>query len=244
VSGLIARQLSESYGPGRNVQVIPPGVQANRAYDAGERQALRRTLGYSPEDQVCLLVARNPLRKGLPVIMKALERLPGHVRLLVVGGRAATRDYVSAHAGRDIAQRVRIVDETSMVSPYYAAADLYVHPTSNDSYGMAPLEAMAAGLPVILSDSPWCGLSQYIRHGQEALLLSRPNDDAGLADSIACLLHDDALRLRLAQAGRAFSDTRNWPDIARQYLDLYAQVLAERQAAPVIAGAPVGAGEL
>jgi UDP-glucose:(heptosyl)LPS alpha-1,3-glucosyltransferase len=244
VSGLIARQLSESYGPACDVQVIPPGVQANLPYDAEERQALRRTLGYSTEDQVCLLVARNPLRKGLPVIMKALERLPVHVRLLVVGGRAATRDYVSAHAGGDIAQRVRIVDETSMVSPYYAAADLYVHPTSNDSYGMAPLEAMAAGLPIILSDSPWCGLSQYIRHGHEALLLSRPDDDAGLADSIASLLHDDALRLRLAQAGRAFSGTRNWPDIARQYLDLYAQVLAERQAAPVVSGAPVGAGEL
>jgi UDP-glucose:(heptosyl)LPS alpha-1,3-glucosyltransferase len=243
VSGLIARQLSESYGPGCNVQVIPPGVQANLAYDTGERQVLRRALGYSAEDQICLLVARNPLRKGLPVIMKALERLPGHVKLLVVGGRSATRDYVSAHAGKDVTQRVHVVDETSMVSPYYAAADLYVHPTSNDSYGMAPLEAMAAGLPVILSASPWCGLSQYIRHGHEALLLSRPDDAAELAESIASLLRDDTLRLSLAQAGRAFSDTRDWRDIARQYIDLYAQVLAERQAAPIAPGSAVRAGE-
>jgi UDP-glucose:(heptosyl)LPS alpha-1,3-glucosyltransferase len=244
VSGLIARQLTESYGPACDAQVIPPGVQANLAYNAEERLALRRALGYSAQDQVCLLVARNPLRKGLATIMKALEQLPGHVRLLVVGGGAATRAYVSAHARKDIAQRIRIVDETSMVSPYYAVADLYVHPTSNDSYGMAPLEAMAAGLPAILSASPWCGLSQYIRHGHEALLLSRPDDAAELADSIASILRDDALRLSLAQNGRAFSDTRNWPDIARQYLDLYAQVLAERRIVSAIANAPVGASEI
>ena len=54
------------------------------------------------------------------------------------------------------------------------AADLYVHPTLNDSFGMAPLEAMSFGLPVILSPAPWCGFAQYVKAGEEALVLSHP----------------------------------------------------------------------
>lgn len=229
VSGLIAQQLEQAYGPIADIQIIPPGVSAAPLPDASARAAQRHALGFSPDDRVCLLVARNPLRKGLPVILKAMGQLPGHVKLLVVGGDDTTRAYVRQHVAAEVMERVVVAGETSNVDAYYAVADLYVHPTLNDSYGMAPLEAMAFGLPVIVSATPWCGLSQYIRHEQEALLLSQPEDPDELAGSITRILEDDSLRRRLAQGGKDFSLTRGWPEIARQYLDLYHQSMAERR---------------
>src|SRR5690606_11340944 len=138
----------------------------------------REELGYGADDWVCLLVARNPLRKGLPTVLKALARLPASCKLLIVGANAATRDFIhKSPAHMELWDRIRLVEETADVSPFYLVADTYVHPTLNDSFGMAPLEAMSFGLPVVLSPGPWCGFAQYVRDGHDAMLLSHPEND-------------------------------------------------------------------
>ena len=64
VSGLIMDQLHRSYGPGLAVDIIAPGVKLPSAADAAQRQAVRDRLGWDADTIGCLLVARNPLRKG------------------------------------------------------------------------------------------------------------------------------------------------------------------------------------
>ena len=76
-------------------------------------------------------------------MLDALAQLPAHYKLLVVGADEPTRDRVRAASG--IAHRVTLVDPTPEVAQYFSAADIYAHPTLNDSYGMAPLEAMSHG---------------------------------------------------------------------------------------------------
>lgn len=231
VSELIARELQQAYRQDALVQVIPPGT-SDAVPDPAARAAVRQAQGWRDTDVVCLLVSRNPLRKGLAVILKALGRLPPHVKLLVVGEQNRSAAFVRQHASPEVAGRVRLIDETSDVSPYYAAADIYVHPTLNDSYGMAPLEAMSFGLPVVVSASPWCGLAQYLENGQEALVLSQPEDPDKLAGCIHRIVGDDGLRQRLSSTGKRFSRTRGWPGIAGQYRDVYQDILAERHAQP------------
>jgi UDP-glucose:(heptosyl)LPS alpha-1,3-glucosyltransferase len=186
-------------------------------------------MGWTDEDCVCLLVARNPLRKGLPTALKALAQLPDSFKLLIVGGNASTRDFIHKTAALSASSsRIRVIEETSDVAPYYLAADIYVHPTLNDSFGMAPLEAMSFGLPVILSPGHCCGFAQYVRDGQDALVLSDPEDAAQLAQFIVQIQADAAWRARLIQGGNEVVDRHSWPKIAEQYLELYRQVIAER----------------
>lgn len=231
VSHLIAHQLEQAYGrPGAEFPVIAPGVAAAPPVSAAQRQSRRAELGLPAGGTLCLLVARNPMRKGLPTVLEALRALPGDVLLLVVGANAAARDCV-AQAPEAVRRRVHLVAETSHVAPYYQAADLYVHPTLNDSFGMAPLEAMSFGLPVVLSPAPWCGFAQYVQDGDEALVLSHPERADELAAAVARLCSDEALRAHLRQGMQQVLARHAWPEVARRYLALYDEVLRERRVA-------------
>ena len=230
VSGLIMEQLQQAYGHDRSFPVIPPGVSRPvLSEDVAPR--VRNSLGLSPDDCVCLLVARNPLRKGLPAVLKALARLPEHYKLIVVGSNAATRQFVMGSAEHAaLVDRVKLVEETSDVAPYYQAADIYVHPTLNDSFGMAPLEAMSFGLPVILSPVPWCGFAQYVEDGQEVMMLSHPENDEQLAQCIQRINDDVQWRQALVQGGNRVVDRHSWSEMAKSYQSLYMDVIQERQA--------------
>jgi len=232
VSGLIADQLRQAYGDQREFPVVPPGVARPAAADGALRISTRAGLHYSAHDWVCLLVARNPMRKGLPTVLQALARLPERYKLLVVGANAAARDHLqkfSAH--QDLAGRVAMVEETSSVAPYYLAADVYVHPTLNDSFGMAPLEAMSYDLPVILSPAPWCGFAQYVNPA-EAVVLSHPGNHEELAACVERIATEPGLADALRAGGAAVVDRHSWGEVARHYEQLYAQCLAEKAGEP------------
>ncbi|NYT63139.1 glycosyltransferase family 4 protein [Alcaligenaceae bacterium] len=232
VSGLIAEQLRQAYGSQLSCPIISPGVARPLESDGSQREQLRKQLGWADDDWVCLLVARNPLRKGLPTVLKALAQLPEHYKLLVVGGNASIRDFIQKSGEfQPLLNRIHLVEATSDVAPYYRAADIYVHPTLNDSFGMAPLEAMSFDLPVILSPSPWCGFAQYVRDGQDAVVLTHPQDHEQLARFIMQISSDAVWRTRLIQGGSEVVDQHSWPRIANQYLDLYSAVMAERAGA-------------
>lgn len=226
VSRLIADQLQQAYGLS-GLPVIPPGVMPAPTTDATMREQLRQQLGLPQGRTLCLLVARNPLRKGLPTALQALSFLPEDVHLVVVGVNAAAREFV-AGAAHDLRQRVHLVAQTSQVAPYYRAADVYVHPTLNDSFGMAPLEAMAFGLPVILSPAPWCGFAQYLQNDQDALILPHPESPQELARLILRLRNEDALSARLHAGAHQVLLRHAWTEVAGQYCALYDQILDEK----------------
>lgn len=228
VSTLIADQLAQAYPALGGTPVIPPGVVSARQVHPDERAQTRDSLGYTANDTVCLLVARNPLRKGLPTVLEALDRLPEQIKLLVVGGNASVRDYIARRNPADLLTRVRVVAETPHVARYYRAADLYIHPTLNDSFGMAPLEAMSFRLPVVLSPAPWCGFAQYVAAEEEALVLGHPEDADELASYIRRLHESAELRSRLVKGGAQVVARHSWPQVAQQYQSLYEAILAER----------------
>lgn len=232
VSGLIADQLQQAYGSVHEYPVIAPGVALPQADLQGEERAkVRESLGFSKDQVVCLLVARNPLRKGLNTVLEALAKLPAHYRLLVVGGKPGLRDQMRQQLqALNMQDRVILQGETSNVEPFYRAADVYVHPTLNDSFGMAPLEAMSYGLPVVLSPSPWCGFAQYVQAGYHALLLTHPENAEELAQAIEKISRDPVMARNLVENSRELLAQFSWPAVATRYQELYQKVLQRRQA--------------
>lgn len=226
VSGLIMDQLHRSYGPDLPVDIIAPGVKLPVADGAGGRDATRASLGWDAATIGCLLVARNPLRKGLPALLDALAQLPSQYKLLVVGADEPTRERVRA-AGA-IASRVSLIDPTPEVARYFTAADIYAHPTLNDSYGMAPLEAMSHGLPVVVSSPVYCGFAQYLSAGKDALILQDPRDGAQLAQALERLGSEPELRAALIERGLEIARDQSWETVAARYEALYEKVLAAR----------------
>jgi len=226
VSGLIMDQLHRSYGEQLPVDIIAPGVKLPAPDGNCARTAMRTRLGWDADTIGCLLVARNPMRKGLPALLDALALLPPQYKLLIVGADEPTRDRVRA-AG-DVASRVTLVDPTPDVGQYFNAADIYAHPTLNDSYGMAPLEAMSHGLPVIVSSPVYCGFAQYLTAGKDALILQDPRDGAQLAQALESLGSDPELRKALTSRGLEIARDQSWETVASRYEALYEQVLLDR----------------
>ncbi len=227
VSKRIDDDLHRAYA-GLATTIICPGVaDTGGVRDGDRRMTTRSELGCGDHHTVCLLVARNPLRKGLPALLGAFQRLPAHYRLLVVGADQAARREVEKHPA--LAARVNMMGPTSQANRFYEAADLYIHPTLDDAFGMAPLEAMAHGLPVVLSSRHYCGFSQYLTDREHALLLNDPHDEREIAQAITHLAEDETLRNRVNAGARQIVRAHSWQKAALRYETLYREALHEKQ---------------
>jgi UDP-glucose:(heptosyl)LPS alpha-1,3-glucosyltransferase len=226
VAPLVKQQLQVAYGPDLAVEVVTPGAEPVRPNEE-VRQRVRAELGWGPQDIGCLLVARNPLRKGLLAVLRAMLLLPNTFRLAVVGTNADVQKFVATHFS-SVLERVHLIPATPEVAPYYLSADVYVHPTLQDSFGMAPLEAMAHGLPVVLSGAANCGFAQYVTHRQNAWVLDDPHDAEQIAAGLRTLGTDSVVRERMIEQAAKLVADFSWAAIADQYENLYAKSLAER----------------
>jgi glycosyltransferase involved in cell wall biosynthesis len=144
-------------------------------------------------------------RKGLDVLLEAwakvcLERPDRPLELVLVGGRRGA-DKLRAEVARLRLRGVRIVDEWVLdprrIRRLLSAADLYAFPSRHEGFPVAPLEAMACGLPVVASDAQ--GLPDIFEHGELDGGIVVPRGDAGaLAIALGELLDDPTRRRRLA----------------------------------------------
>ena len=227
VSPSVEEQLHAAYPHLQAIEMIPPGAHPVEMR-LEVRHRVRAQLGWTQDDVGCLLVARNPMRKGLVAVLQALEKLPSHYKLAVVGADAEARDYVYKHQPQ-LSARVALIEPCPDVSPYYQCADIYVHPTLRDSFGMAPLEAMAHGLPVILSGQQYCGFAAFVRDRHDALVLQDPRNTEAIVEALLALDPRQPLRAQLIFQSAQLVEQFSWQRVAERYESLYQGVLRERK---------------
>jgi glycosyltransferase involved in cell wall biosynthesis len=207
--------------------VITPGVALPASpTDATEQAAARLQLGLPSKGRCLLLVGNDYRKKGLGTLLRVLRDLPGEVVLAVVGNPGQIPVFERQAQAEGVAGRVFFLGSLQDVAPAYRAADCLVHPTLEDTFAMVVLEAMAHGLPVVVSSAAYCGISSLLSHGEEALLLDDPQDAAKLAGTVQQVLGDEVLRQQLGSQARAFASRYQWPEIARQQEAVYFAALA------------------
>lgn len=210
--------------------VITPGVVLPEAPgSAAEQHAARLQLGLPSEARCLLLVGNDYRKKGLGTLLRVLRDLPADVVLAVVGNPGQIPVFERQAQAEGVAERVFFLGSLQDVAPAYRAADCLVHPTLEDTFAMVVLEAMAHGLPVVVSSAAYCGISSLLSHGADALLLDDPQDAAKLAATLEQVLGDETLRQQLGAQARAFAARYQWPDIARQQEAVYFASLAATQ---------------
>jgi len=203
-------------------EIIPNGVNTTFFQPNGRRpiDALRR----GPR---LLFLGRLEPRNGLNVLLQAmphiLQRFPNAV--LTVAGDGPWRGYYERRARRlGIARgsQVRFVGRVFAERPLlYAAADLYLCPTTRASFGVTLLESMACGTPMVLADN--VGFRSVVRDGREAVFLAdqRP---AIWAETVIGLVADVERRTAMARAGLDRASEFAWPLVAERELAVYRRV--------------------
>ncbi|MBI4860551.1 MAG: glycosyltransferase [Candidatus Riflebacteria bacterium] len=220
------RELAGWLGP---VQVhrVPNGIDAGafEPRDAGARAALRSRLGVSG----FALVFTGALRaqKNLGLAISALARLPDRVHLWIVGDGAERSRLASLAEASPARGRVHFVGSVDDVRPHLFASDAFVLPSVAEGVSNALLEAMAAGLPPIVSAIP--GNASVVENGKEGLLFD-PADEADLARAVNELESDErkARELGLAARNRVLRDL-DLERIARRYEEIYATLIASQR---------------
>jgi glycosyltransferase involved in cell wall biosynthesis len=216
VSKHTAEQLALYFGR-RDVTVIPNGVDLKHfsaAAVAQLRAASRRRWHCAPEQTVLLLMGNDWRNKGLPSLLTAMARCSDlKLRLLVAG-----EDDQAAFRGRatiaGLRERVEFCGPSEDVRSFYAAADVLVAPSLEDSFNLPVLEAMACGLPCIVS--PKAGVSEWLTHGFNALLLRDPEDAGEIAEAIRVMAGGAQLRETLAENAVATAKKFSWDEHAIQ----------------------------
>ncbi len=198
-------------GTAGRLTVITPGVEAISSPASLQEQRVARAALGLPLDGRCVLFIGNDVRKkGLPVLITALATLPADVFLAVVCNPAQSGLVSMAMEAAGVAQRVHFLGSLRDVTPAYRAADCLAHPTLADTFAMVVLEAMANGLPVVVSTAAYCGISELLGDGQEALLLQDPEDAQLLARRLHEVLEDGALRETLCAHAQRFAQDYLW----------------------------------
>lgn len=211
------------------LKVITPGIlAAPGAPSMADKQAARDSLGLPGGVPLILFVANDFHKKGLETLLQAVAVLsrgelrrqngkapaPVQVHLAVVGN-AAHADSFASHIKRlSLDRHVSFLGQLLDVGVAYTAADALAHPTLEDTFGMVVLEAMAHGLPVVVSAAGYCGIAQLLTHGENALVLQNPRDANTLAEALCAVLTNDTLKTRLSNAACALAEGFKWSNLS------------------------------
>ncbi len=198
------------------------------------RDSARKQLHLVPEHFALLLIGNGWQNKGLPAILEAmglLRELPLH--LLVVGSDDPS-PYQSAIERSSLTGRVHFLPVRDDVEFYYSAADLYAGPSKEDVLPLPPAEAMACGVPVIVSAA--CGISEIISDGDNGIVVQDPADAGVLAAKIQQLCEDATLRARLSERGISTVQQYTWERNAHEFAALLMDALEKKH--PVHAARP------
>lgn len=188
--------------------LLPPGISVDRRAPVDTpaiRAAFRAEFGLSDDELLLLLIGSDFKRKGLDRCLKALAALPDVLRRrtrLFAIGKSNPRPF--QRQIRSLGLDVAFLGARDDVPRFLLGADLLIHPAYSESAGMVLLEAVVAGLPVLVTDV--CGYAHYIEEAKAGCLIASPFAQEALNTALIGMLSDPEARARWSRNALAFSE--------------------------------------
>lgn len=202
--GLVSIGIPES-----KIDVIPIATDVSRFSNIDRSQAISNRI---------LCIARLEPEKGVDVLIRAfaiVKKSFFEATLVIVGDGSRRAALESLASALGIAGAVSFEGRRNDVQPYLAEAGLYVQPSHFEGWGIAVIEAAAAGLPIVMTDVGCAG--EIIKDGESGLVV--PSGDVkALAEAMARVFADGALRRRLAEGARHAVEALPPPEAAAKNL--------------------------
>lgn len=224
---------SDSYGAtsqaiwDRDTHVIPNAVDAERFHPDNDGTQVRKKYGIKPHENMVLYVGRLVKHKGLEYLVKSANHTGKDTRYIIVGTgdhRSRLEEIVNKNTlQHKVTFAGRISNE--LLPKFYAAADIFVLPSVSrlEAFGIVALEAMASGVPVVVSDIP--GVREVITEGENGLL-AQPMSSEDIAGMVRAILRHPDLAEEMGKSGRKrVLENFTWAKVAEDIEGVYEQTL-------------------
>jgi glycosyltransferase involved in cell wall biosynthesis len=202
----------------QNLGLWSRGIDADKFNPRFRNRAWRKRLGLD-DKFVFLYVGRLSPEKGLDTLIHAVTeiegRFPGKAAFVFTGGGPYTDILRQKNFPNLILTGFKTGRELSEI---YASCDCFAFPSGTETFGNAPLEAMASGLPV--AGIAAGGVTEFLSHGKNALLCA-DGDQSAFTENLTALMNSKALRRRLAKKGYSTACSRTWDLIFDDLLEVY-----------------------
>lgn len=217
------------------IKYIPNGVDLDRFDVTIDRQEVRQANGLPDDAFIFLSVGRYHPKKDFAAIIEAMAMFEvkhqDSVAVVIAGqGVSQLANLARTH---EVENKIILIDTmgtspscnmpevpSSKLIALYKCADVFVFPSLIETFGIAIVEAMAAGLPVITTDAPGC--RDVIREGRDGLMVDA-GDRFGLLSAMTTFAENDELRHDYTQRSIARAQHFSWDAIVEKYVNLYHQ---------------------
>jgi glycosyltransferase involved in cell wall biosynthesis len=209
--------------PGERVEVVPNGVDPSLFHRGVDGRGFRRRLGVGEGERLVATAIRLVRRKGPHLLLRAFSELAGEfpgLRLAVAGEGPEEGELRRRVEEEGLDGRVLLLGRLphGEVAGLMAGADLFVLPSSVEAFGLAAVEAMAVGTPVVCPRAG--GILEFGRDGYNCLMFE-PGDPSSLREAMARLLSDGRLARTLRLGGLRTARRFTWERTARLTLRVY-----------------------
>lgn len=211
----------EGYGIDKNIQIWARGVETDLYSPEKRNLAWRRVLGVADTDVLITFVSRLVWEKDLESVIQTFTRLHSdcpRVKTMIIGDGPAMHDLRSALpqtvfagylSGEDLAQG-------------YASSDVFLFPSTTETFGNVTLEALACGLPAVVANAS--GNRSLVTNNRNGFLIP-PYDVTEYVRLIKLLVNDDAKRADMSRQARTFAMGFTWETINGGLLSSYEDVV-------------------
>lgn len=213
------KNLALQSAPKQNISVIPNGVDTKK---------FAPQPSFSAEWIITAGATRLTERKGLHLIIEALPallKIKPNLVFEVMGEGAAFEALQKLAAQRGVANHVRFLGriDPEQTPKYYARARVFILPSANEGMSNALLEALASGLPVIVTNTG--GSAELVTDGVNGFVITR--DPEAIREATKRLLLDEPLRQKMGAASRARAEEQSWETVAEEYKKVYQEIQSQ-----------------
>lgn len=215
--------------PEDKIRVIPNGVDPEEfEVDSDINLSAFRSKYAAPDEKMIFFIGRLVHEKGAHILVEATPKILHYwdKAKIVIAGKGPQEAYLKERAqALGVSGRIYFtgyVDDNTR-NLLYRCADIAVFPSLYEPFGITALEAMACGVPVVVSDVG--GLAEVVRHGLTGWKVYAGNPGS-LADGVLHLLYEPKLADKLRQNALKIVESKyNWPSIAEETIRVYQEIL-------------------
>lgn len=218
--------------PENHLHFLPPGIARDRIAppNAAEiRAQFRREFKIGEDECLLLSVGSGFKTKGVDRSLMAIAALPDHIKRkvkFIVIGQDNPAPFNKMIKKLSLHRQVTILSGRDDIPHFLLGADLLLHPAYSESAGMILLEALVAGLPVLVTDV--CGYAHYVREAQAGDIIDSPFNQVQFTKQLQTAIENKMQRQQWQHNALAFSKTADIFSMPEKAADVIEEVITHR----------------